>query len=96
MSVNCTSHNLCELEELTTELRKCGFALNTLMDHDFKFDQILPFTDYIPEDFDLWYGLLCDRISATQQVIHDLCVWEKALRKGSDFNPADKGDEDDG
>lgn len=96
MAVNCSSHNLAQLEDIKNELRKDGFALSKLLDHDFKFGEVLPFTDYVPEDFDLWYGLLADRIDIINQHISDLCVFDKALRKEHDFNSDSDGDDSDG
>ena len=85
MSKSCSSHNLSQLEELTSELKKDGFALNTLI--GFEFQE----TTKMPEHFNEWVGLLYDRIDIINQHIQDVCTWENALRSETDFNGESDG-----
>ena len=80
MSKMCSSHNLSELEELTSELKKDSFALQTLM--GVEFDE----ADSMPAHYNEWIGLLFDRIDILSQHIQDLTVWENALHSESEFN----------
>ena len=81
MSVTCTSHNLSQLEEITTELKKDSFMLDAFMNHELSVTE-----DQMPDDFNTWYSLLYDHVCYARQHISDLLTWEKAIRKEHDFN----------
>ncbi len=74
MGVQCSSHNLAELENLTTALAVHVYALRLL-------DEVEVLT--APGEY--WF-LLSDRISLLSQSVGDLRVWENALRGERDFN----------
>ena len=85
MAKTCSSHNLSQLEELTSELRKDSLALETLIGFDFQD------TSKMPEHFNDWLGLLYDRVDFLRQHIQDVCTWENALRSETDFNGESDG-----
>lgn len=79
MAVTCSSHNLCQLEDITTELKKDSFALAALSEYEIHPAEL-------DDSFSAWNNLMFDRIQLTQQHIHDLVTWEKCLREGHDLN----------
>ena len=86
MSVTCTSHNLGELEYITTQLKKDAFALYQLFEYDPQLGKA--------DNFEEWYALLSDRVDFLQLHVFDICDWEKCLRSGNEFVSDSKKDSD--